>query len=152
MNRLILMAGSTRREGWKTLDCKGSVDYLATVPPLPDAVKAIRWDEIELIHGISQLYPWDAETLLREIRGVMTPGGLLVLEQPNFNALLLRPSRPVEWFFGDPTFKDPSHMVRWAYEPATLSELLSKCGFHNQELLPAQYHVPDRDFRIEARV
>lgn len=147
MNRLMLMAGSTRREGWKTLDCKGGVDFLATVPPLPAEVAAVRWGEIEWIHGITQLYPWDAETLLREIREVLTPGGVLVLEQPNFHIA----SSEEHWTYGDPSFKDPLHMVKWGYSPQSLSALLSLCGFSRQELKPAQHHVPARDFRIEAR-
>ena len=76
MNKLMLLSGRTRREGWKTLDAKGSVDYLAIVPPLPEEVRAVKWDEIELIHGINVLYPWEAERLLREIAEVMAPGGV----------------------------------------------------------------------------
>ncbi len=147
MNRLMLLAGQTRREGWKTLDSKGSVDYLATIPPLPDAVKAVKWDEIELIHGVNVLYPWEAETLLWEIREALVPDGLLVLEQPNFHIA----SAEVEWTYGDPQFKDPCHMVRWGYTPYTLSQLVAECGFTRWELKLAQHHVPDRDFRIEAR-
>lgn len=147
MNRLMLLAGQTRREGWKTLDSKGSVDYLATIPPLPDAVKAVKWDEIELIHGINVLYPWEAEALLREIREVLTPDGLLILEQPNFTIA----SAEVEWTYGDPRFKDPSHMVKWGYTPQSLSMSLSACGFTRQDLKAAQHHIPARDFRIEAR-
>ena len=175
----MLLAGTTRREGWKTLDSKGSVDYLATVPPLPDAVKAVKWDEIELIHGINVLYPWEAEMLLREIREALTPDGLLVLEQPNFHIAsaeegieikvsrgdlqreLENPAKAddiarfcrywVEWTYGDPRFSDPSHMVKWGYTPQSLSVSLSACGFTRQDLKAAQHHIPVRDFRIEAR-
>ncbi len=148
MNRLSIMAGVTgRREGWKTLDRKLGADYIALVPPLPREVRCQQWDEIELIHGIGQLYPWDGETLLKEIRVVLKPDGVLILEQPNFHIA----SSEIEWTYGDPGPRDPLHMVKWGYSPQSLSELLSFCGFTRQELKPAQYHVPDRDFRIEAR-
>lgn len=151
MNRLSLMAGVHRPEGWKTLDCIGGVDYLAAIPPLPREVKAIQWDEIELIHGINMLYPWDAERLLREIRDVLVPGGLLVMEQPDFDKMLMRPTRPVEWFFGDPGPQYPAHMCKWAYSPASLGKLVLDCGFSGYEVKPAQHHVPARDFRLEVR-
>ncbi len=148
MNRLSIMAGVTgHREGWKTLDCKPGADYVALVPPLPREVRSQQWDEIELIHGIGQLYPWDGEALLKEIRAILKPDGVLILEQPNF---VIASSEP-EWTYGDPGPRDPLHMVKWGYSPQSLCELLSFCGFTRQELKPAQYHVPARDFRIEAR-
>ncbi len=155
MNRLSIMAGITgRREGWKTLDCKPGADYVALVPPLPREVRNQMWDEIELIHGIGQLYPWDGEALLKEIRTILKPDGVLILEQPDMSvaAAQVTSFRPkAEWIYGDPGPRDPLHMVKWGYSPQSLSELLSFCGFTRQELKPAQYHVPARDFRIEAR-
>ncbi len=153
MNRLSIMAGITgRREGWKTLDCKPGADYVALVPPLPREVRCQQWDEIELIHGICQLYPWDGEALLKEIRVILKPDGVLILEQPDITLVINDEAHVVvEWVYGDPTPKDPLHMVKWGYSPTSLSALLSFCGFTRQELKPAQYHVPARDFRIEAR-
>ena len=153
MNRLSIMAGITgRREGWKTLDCKTGADYVALVPPLPWQIRDQDWDEIELIHGIGQLYPWDAETLLKEIRAILKPDGVLILEQPNMGFLLVGAvGAPLEWIYGDPSLKDPLHMVKWGYSPQSLSALLSFCGFTRQELKPALHHIPARDFRIEAR-
>lgn len=147
----MLLAGGTIRPGWKTLDAKGSVDYLATIPPLPAEVKAVRWDAIELIHGIASFYPWDADKLLREIRSVLSPDGVLVLEQPDF-ILALQQGGRVEWLFGDPEPRDPLHMVKWSYTPESLSDLLWRCGFRRVEVKPAVHHIPARDFRIEARV
>lgn len=149
MNRLMLLAGQTRREGWKTLDSKGSVDYLATIPPLPDAVKAVKWDEIELIHGINVLYPWETETLLREIREVLKPEGLLILEQPELSKVL--EAGRVEWLFGDPQPCDPAHMAKWCYGYPDLRARVLNAGFRYAVLRPAKHHWTDRDFRIEAR-
>lgn len=144
-NRLILCAGIVRRAGWLTLDIKGG-DFTATIPPLPSEVKAVLWDEIEWVHGVGSFLPWVAESILKEIREVLGTGGKLVLEQPNFDIAKNR----VEWVFGDPSHKDSLIMNRWAYTPGTLGDLLEKVGYHSIRLLPAQYHVPDRDFRMEA--
>jgi hypothetical protein len=143
----MLCAGLARREGWKTLDANPAYapDYLASIPPLPDVVRAELWQEIEWIHGITSLYPWDAATLLEEIRAVLVPGGKLVLEQPD-----LAKADRTEWMFGDPSLRNPLHMNRWGYTPYSLAAALEQAGYPSIEILPAQHHLPARDFRIEA--
>jgi hypothetical protein len=155
VKRLMLCAGMGRRAGWQTLDSNpnNSPDFLTVLPPLPIQVRAIQWDEIELIHGITSFYPWDAKALLIEIRDVLAPGGKLVLEQPNLDVVIERLAAregAVYWLFGDPTFSNPAHMNKWAYSPVSLQIRLESVGFSKVELLPAQHHNPDRDFRMEA--
>lgn len=145
MNRLQIGPGLFGKPGWKSLDADAG-DFIATIPPLPESVKAQEWDEIEWIHGITSLYPWDAAAVLKEIRAVLAPGGKLVLEQPDFDKAKHRP----EWIFGDPTLGNPLHMNRWAYVPETLIDLLEAAGFIQMDLMAAQHHRPERDFRIEA--
>lgn len=144
-NRLMLCAGIFRRPGWKTLDIKGG-DYQAEIPPLPKELYEVGWDAVEWIHGIGSFYPWQGERLLLEIRSILVVGGVLILEQPHFEKTKSR----VEWVYGDPTFEDPYHMMKWAYTPDTLGDLLEKTGYHSIQRLPAEYHVPDRDFRMVA--
>lgn len=148
MNRLMICAGSVRREGWQTLDCKPGHDFVAMIPPLPDAVKAIQWDEIEWVHGITSFYPWDGEAILRECHSVLNVGGKIVLELPD--ASKCNPAEHPEWLFGDPSLKESEHMNRWAYTPFSIRGLLEKVGFTRIEMLPAQHHLPTRDFRAEA--
>lgn len=143
MNRLMLCAGITRREGWKTLDCKPGHDFVATIPPLPEAVKAIQWHEIEWVHGITSFRQEDGAALLREIYGVLSENGKLILEQPDFDKARDR----VEWIFGQ---GEPLNRNRWAYTRDSLTELLREVGFSLTVVLPAQHHVPARDFRVEA--
>ena len=147
MNRLILCAGETRRDGWTTVDASSDhfPDFLATIPPLPIDVICKQWDEVELVHGITSFYPWEAKTLLREIREVLAPGGKLVLEQPDFGKC-----DRLEWIFGDPKPQNPLHMVHWAYTPNSLEALVRDSGFEHCRQMEAQYHMPSRDFRIEA--
>lgn len=152
MNRLILCSGRTRKSGWKTLDANPAYqpDYLSIIPPLPTVVRSIQWDEIEWIHGITSFYPWDAAQILRELAMCMAPSGKLILEQPN--ARLIDVGSYPEWVFGDPSLKDPLHMNKWTYTQTSLERLLRECGFSRTEIMPARYHVPERDFRIEARI
>lgn len=150
MNCLMLLSRLVRREGWVTLDANPAhhPDIVAIIPPLPPEVTGQQWDEIEMVHGITSFYPWDANQLLREIRGVLAPGGKLVLEQPDFE--VVKQSGHVSWIFGDPLLKDPLHMNKWAYVPASLVSALIEAGFGYCEILPAQHHVSSRDFRVEA--
>lgn len=150
MNRLLLCAGSTRREGWKSLDMKGG-DYQAVIPPLPIDVLAVQWDEIEWIHGINAFYPWEGNQILHALHVCMRPGGLLVLEQPNFDMLREMDDAPVQWFFGDPGPKDQYHMAKWCWSPMALTAAVQAAGFRDAQIKPAEHHVPSRDFRLEAR-
>lgn len=146
MNQLMIGAGGMRREGWKTLDCKPGADFVARIPPLPPEVLAIAWDEIEWIHGIGSLVPWEGMAVLEGCYQALRDGGRLVLEQPDF----LRAGGMREWLFGDPSLRDADHMNRWAYTPMELRDLLLRAGFSKVEVKPAQHHVPERDFRVEA--
>jgi predicted SAM-dependent methyltransferase len=148
MNCLMIGAGIGRREGWKTLDAnpRREPDYLAMIPPLPAGVKAIVWDEIEWVHGITSLYQWDAEAVIKEIHAALAPGGKLILEQPDFSKAIAR----VDWIFGDPALKDPLHMNKSGWTRNSLAQLLQVAGFSKIHIMRAHYHLPERDFRIEA--
>lgn len=157
-------AGRTRLPEWTTLDADptSGADIVATVPPLPDAVKARQWQVVEMIHFLEHLYLWDARHLLREIRGVLAPGGKLVIEVPNiqFAARVLcgleKPPRGAAgqfdmWpFYGDPSHRNPLFGHRWGYTPLTLIEELVAIGFQRDAIsvTRARHHFPGRDFRI----
>jgi hypothetical protein len=145
---LMLCAGIHKRQGWVTMDGDPSThpDICGIMPPLPLPISMVKWDRIEWIHGVGSLYPWDAEQVLRELRTVLKPDGVLILEQPN-----LEKCETPAWIYGDPTQHNPLIMNRWAYTPGSLIDLLEECGFSSAEVMTAQYHVPSRDFRIEAR-
>lgn len=150
MMRLLLFAGGMRREGWMTLDANASkgADFVATIPPIPPEVKRVGWEEIEWIHGVTSLYPWQALEAVKGLRAALVPGGCLVMEQPD--AAQCDPVARPEWLFGDPAPQDPLHMNKWAYTPQSLAKLLTDVGFSKVLIRPAQHHLPQRDFRIEA--
>jgi SAM-dependent methyltransferase len=166
LNQLLIGSGDWHWEGWTTLDASASsqADYTATVPPLPDAIKRQTWDVIMAVHFIEHLPVWKAEQLLVECHDILAPGGMLILEQPNIAyaaGVLLGQIVPPDgnpgqfdmWaLYGDPSYRDELMLHRWGYTPDTLAEMVTRCGFAPEdiEIKPAMYHVPARDFRLEA--
>lgn len=149
------MSGIHRRDGWTTLDGDRdhNPDILASIPPLPEAVTSRRWNEIEWVHGITSLYPWEAAALLPELRRALAPGGKLVLEQPDARRAIAEAARNIDrlaWLYGDPSLCKAAHMNRWAYTPDTLAEALKLAGFGTITVMQARHHNPERDFRMEA--
>jgi hypothetical protein len=157
MKKLMLCAGATKREGWITLDGDpmNHPDILATIPPLPEQVLSEKWDEIEWIHGVGSIYPWEAEEALAQLRRAMDPAGVLILEQPNLleaAAEILRDPLKAWWLFGDPQHRRKPMMNAWAYTPESLTDALKRAGFGSVRISGAQYHgASSRDFRAEAR-
>jgi hypothetical protein len=153
----MLCPGGIRREGWQTVDAdprskagvgypaSTSPDFVACIPPLPDSVRAFQWQDIEWIHGITSLYPWQAAEVLKEIREILAPGGAFVLEQPDISKCYGN----MRWIFGDPSPKDSLYMNHWGYTPESLSAILMEAGFNHIEVLEAKHHFPERDFRIQ---
>lgn len=153
--RLLFCAGAEKRAGWLSHDGnpESGADIVGMVPPLPTAIRAVGWVEIEWIHGVGTFYPWIAREILAELRGALLLGGKLVLEQPDARAaarMMLNDNRLVWCMFGDPSYRDPSRMNAWAYTPAELRGILLELGFRRVEILPALHHNGSRDFRLEA--
>lgn len=168
MPMLSLGCGKDQRPGWVRLDANRECnpDIWAVVPPLPPAVTERQWDVIELNHVLASLYRWDAKKLLCQIWQVLAPGGMLIIETPDIAFCMEHflgriESPPGDWqpgqldlwgFWGNPTDHNPSIANRWGYTPGSLRELLVECGFNEARIQerPAAYHVPARDFRMEA--
>lgn len=121
-------------------------------------------DEILAVHVIEHFYPWEADGLLAHWHATLKPGGRLVLECPNLltaaRMLVEQPERAARaegkdgqlamWpLYGDPSWRDPLMCHRWGYTPATLIDLLRRCGFTNVRQEPAQFKRRDpRDMRV----
>lgn len=146
--KLNLMSGIFKPSGYVTLDGEHTADIQATVPPLPPAVWETEWNEVLWLHGPAQVYPWQLNEMLRDIHDVLIDSGKLIMETPHREKVLAS-GRP-EWVFGDPEPCEPMHMTKWAYTPEELVLMARAAGFRFVTVLPAEFHVPGRDFRIEA--
>ncbi len=156
MNKLLLLSGADKREGWKTLDANpnNTPDIVAEIPPLPPEVTSQKWDEIECIHGINVIYPWQTEELLPELHAVMAPDGVLIIEVPNIvkaTERFLKERNLLRFIFGDPSTKDGPSMVKWGFTPDTLEAAVRRAGFKHVKIGQALHHLASRDFRLEAR-
>lgn len=148
--------------GWVHLDSHPSADIVAGIPPLPASVLNRKWQIIEGIHVWEHFYKWEAERLASSCHEILAPQGKLVLECPNLEiacqAFLSGNRDAVNYhmhvFYGDPQHEDPAYGHRWGYTPDSLKhQLIRHGGFQADDVSiePAQFHVPDRDFRIVAR-
>jgi len=120
-------------------------------------------DEILSVHVVEHFWRWEVLGVLREWTRVLKPGGLMVLECPNLltaaSELLENPEaragpgpegqRTMWVFYGDPAWKDPYMVHRWAYTPASLRDLMSEAGLVNVRQEPAQFKLREpRDMRM----
>ncbi len=120
-------------------------------------------DEILSVHVIEHFWRWEVLDVLREWVRVLKPGGAMILECPNLLAaaaeLLEDPEgrsgpgpegqRTMWVLYGDPAWKDPYMIHRWAYTPASLADLMREAGLVNVRQEPAQFKLREpRDMRI----
>lgn len=167
--RLNIGSGKYGPAGWTTLDADpaSGAHIIASIPPLPLSVTehSGEWQEVQMIHVLEHFYQWDAIDVLAEIYKILAVNGRLIIELPNLNfaASVLAgvteaikgaaPGQCDMWpIYGDPTHRNPLYVHRWGYTPQTLSAALESAGFAIDSIsqAPAQYHVPERDFRMEA--
>ena len=165
---LAVGCGSQRKgdPGWMTLDAnpESGADFICELPPFPEAVTRQLWNTVEMIHVLEHFYVWDAKGILKNIYELLSPSGVLVLEQPNleFCARVLLgqakcpgrfdPEQCSMWgFYGDPNHRDPHMIHRWGYTPDSLRQLLVECGFDGEGITQrrAKHHLRRRDFRLE---
>lgn len=120
-------------------------------------------DEVLAVHVVEHFWRWEVEDLLREWVRVLKPGGKMVIECPNLvsacEAVLADPAaagagdrrgqRSMWVLYGDPSWRDPLMCHRWAYTPASLAELMARCGLTLVRQEPAQFKLKEpRDMRV----
>lgn len=167
MNRLLLGSGDWNWPGWVTVDANPNnhPHIVAVVPPLPRQVHDRKWDEVLMVHAIEHIAPWLALELCKEVYKCLQVGGKFILEQPNIlyaAGVLLgirepfagaKPGQADMWpLYGNPETKDEWMLHRWGYTPDSMTAMLREAGFdsRNITIAPAEFHVPERDFRVVA--
>jgi SAM-dependent methyltransferase len=155
--RLNIGAGAKRPEGFLSVGLEPEHDVVCDVRsiPLPDGCA----EEAMAIHVLEHLDRWDAPAALAEWRRVLKPGGLLILELPDFLkccAAVLRgaPAREgLLGIWGDPEMRDPLMMHRWGWTVDELKRELRAAGFSKVRERAPQFHGKRtrRDMRLEAR-
>jgi predicted SAM-dependent methyltransferase len=167
-NRLLLGSGDWHWPGWTTVDANpdNQPSIVAVVPPLPPQVRDKKWDEILMVHAIEHIAPWKALELAKECYAALSIGGVFILEQPDIYycaSVLLglqkpfagaQPGQADMWgLYGNPETKDEWMLHRWGYTPNSMLIMLTDAGFERDNISfpPAKFHVPERDFRVEAR-
>lgn len=147
--------------GWHNVDGFGDrADVKADLKALPFPDNHA--DRVVAIHVFEHFYLWETPALLAEWKRVLKPGGKIVLELPNMEAVMSHiavrmqkgqpPSPTMSWLaiWGDPRHEDPAMCHRWGYTPTDLALILTKAGFVGIADEKARYHFPIRDMRVVA--
>lgn len=114
-------------------------------------------DEIHAIHVLEHFYVWEIEDVLNEWKRVLKPEGLIVLELPCLEKIIKnfqenpKVNLTMWGLYGDPKYKDPNMVHKWAYTRSIIEKMLGVLGFYNVQREEPQYHVKIRDMRITAR-
>lgn len=165
--KLNLGSGAKPLAGFINVDLPSN--WASTVPdveadvskplPFPDNYA----DEIHAYHLLEHFYYWQAPEILREWLRVLKPGGLLVLELPCLDKIVMifahalientkADPRLTMWgLFGDPKYKNEAMCHHWCYSADELAMGLEICGYTDIEQHEPKTHQPARDMRMIAR-
>lgn len=156
--RLDIGCGNKRESGWLAVD--QADNYSGQPPDVECDIRALPFpdnyaDEARAIHVIEHFYAWEAHDVLAEWVRVLKPGGQIAIECPCLDKVLALaqvpqcPPQYVHWaLYGDPRYKDPSMVHRWAYTQTQLIKLMTQAGLVGIRAEPVQFHVPVRDMRL----
>jgi predicted SAM-dependent methyltransferase len=152
--KLHLGCGRNRLRGFINIDLNWSAatDFRGDITQLPCPDGCV--SRIETYHVIEHIPRPRVEDTLAEWHRVLSPGGVLVIECPDFRRnleeVLAGNERMMYSIFGWQRFPGDAH--HWGYTEETLSALLRTVGFTDVITLPAQdYHAQHEPcIRIEA--
>jgi 2-polyprenyl-3-methyl-5-hydroxy-6-metoxy-1,4-benzoquinol methylase len=105
--------------------CRNSRNLKVTQGDVEDALGQLpgnNFDVVTMWHVLE--HSFDAAAALKQIHRVLKPGGVLMLEVPNYASPLVRLFKRY-WFPMD----IPRHLYQ--FTPATMKAMLSKAGFHS---------------------
>ena len=140
---LHLGCGQRRLPGYVNIDCNAgaAVDYIGNVGKLPCPRSSV--DRIETFHVIEHIPRNEAVSFLAHWLDILRPGGVLVIECPDFDRdvveYLSGNEERLHSIFGRQRFRGDAHL--FGYNARRLSALLLSVGFENIEEMPAMdYH------------
>jgi predicted SAM-dependent methyltransferase len=152
--RLHLGCGKMRLEGFINIDHRATsaTDLVCDIVQLPfDDDTA---DRIETYHVIEHLGRHEAVAALSKWYRILKPGGVLVIECPDFDAAcreyLEGRRERIDNIFGLQRFEGDSH--KFGYNFNRLHRLLTECGFQSiVQKPPTDYHKEQEPcLRVEA--
>ena len=119
-------------------------------------------DVAAAIHVIEHFYLWEIQSILKEWKRILKPGGKLILELPCMDKVLWYMTQCLQnsitmdlqmtWLaiYGDPRYQRVDMTHKWGYTKAQLSDELKNAGFEKIEIEKPKYHVIQRDMRVVA--
>ncbi len=155
MVRLHLGCGSKKFRDYINIDGRGSPDVTCDITALPYGEGYA--DEILAVHVFEHFFPWHAERILKHWYRILKPGGRLVLEMPDLRKVLgffTKENPPLHCtmfaLYGGEQSERIEDLHKWCWTFQTIEPLLKNAGFTEIVEKTTRYHVPDRDFRVEA--
>ena len=151
--KLHLGCGSNRLEGYTNIDWRKTVatDLVCDIRKLPYPNSSV--DLIEVYHVVEHLPRLHLPPTLLNWNRVLTPGGTLIIECPDFdesvNKYLQGEQKQLDAIFGHQRFEGDYHLFGYNFERLKL--LLEEAGFVNiRERPAADYHARNWPcFRVE---
>lgn len=152
--RLHLGCGQKRLPGFINVDRNPSpaTDYVADLGRLPCQPGSVR--RIETYHVLEHIPRPQVGPVLRYWRMLLQPGGVLVVECPDFESdireLVEGDVERMYSIFGRQRFPGDAH--HWGYTADSLTRELTQHGYVNiRQLVPTDYHAASEPcLRIEA--
>ena len=152
--RLHLGCGRQHLDGFLNIDVRKTpaTDYVCDIRNLPFADQSV--ERIESYHVIEHLARNDADSTLREWHRVLTQGGALVIECPDFDRAvadyLAGDESRLDSIYGLQRYPGDAHL--WGYSSGRLKRALTAIGFHEiVEAEPQDYHAKKEPcLRIQA--
>lgn len=157
MTKLNLGCGLRKLDGWVNVDIADADVTCDITLPLPFADESV--DVVMAIHVLEHFYVWDAKTILDQWLRVLKPGGVLILELPCLDKIVMMMLEQVTnegavdfdltmmGLYGNPGLQDPYMMHKWCYSAEWMDKLMSKLDVTKYRLEEPKFHKPERDMR-----
>jgi predicted SAM-dependent methyltransferase len=151
--KLHLGCGARHIEGYVNIDFRktSATDLVCDIRKLPYTDKSV--ELIETYHVIEHLPRHDLPITLKEWYRVLTAGGKLIIECPNFDEIAKQyvqgNKKRIDNIFGLQRFPGDTHLFGYDYD--SLKKILEQEGFGNiQKGEPRDYHIKDEPcLRVE---